>query len=83
MSTNETPSDGTIFTRRFWKETAERAIKSCAQSLIFLAGAGAVNLFKIGWQQVLIGAVGYTLISILTSITTASVKGKPTADATK
>jgi hypothetical protein len=78
-----TDNDGTIFTGKFWKETAERAIKSFAQGLLVTTGAGATNLLNVGWQQALAAAGAYTLASVLTSIVTATVKQQPTADATK
>ena len=75
--------DGTIFTRKFWKETAERAIKTFGQSWGGILFLGWTNLIDVGWVQSL-GAAGFTtLLSVLTSIGTAAAKNKPTADATK
>jgi hypothetical protein len=57
-----------IWTKNFWKQTAERAIKSFCQGLLVSLTANVISLFNIDWKAAL-GAAGlYTLYSILTSI---------------
>lgn len=57
-----------MWTRAFWKDTAERAVKTAAQSL-----AGALAGYAIGddWKAAVIGAVVTTASSVLTSIASA------------
>lgn len=55
----------------FWADTAERAIKTFAQTLVALLGAGAVDILTVGWGQMLSVSAGASLVSILTSIASA------------
>lgn len=65
-------------TSRFWVGTAERAIKTFAQSLLALITVGT-PVFGQNWPEFLGISATATLVSILTSIatpTTASAKEK-------
>lgn len=58
-----------MFTTEFWKSTAERAIKTFAQTLVAIIGVNvAVPIWQIGWQEVLGVAATATVLSVLTSI---------------
>ena len=57
----------------FWKATAERAIKTFAQSFLAAVGVGAVTLASIGWLQALTLAGVATLLSVLSSLASAKV----------
>lgn len=54
----------------FWKDAAERAVRTAAQALlsIWLVGDVAFSFYDIDWGQALGVAVGAALISILMSI---------------
>lgn len=80
---SDTGADGMIFTGKFWRETGERAIKTFAQSWGGFLLLGVANVLEVEWQKSLGAASFITLLSILTSIGTATIKQKPTADATK
>lgn len=54
--------------KTFFKDLAERAIKTFAQAMIGALGAGATGLIGVDWIQALSIAGFATLISILTSI---------------
>ena len=62
-----------VFTVGFWRETAERAIKSAAQGVLMALGASdatPVDLFGLD-VKVLVGAgFGMALLSVLTSVAT-------------
>jgi hypothetical protein len=55
----------------FWADTAERAVKTFAQTLVALLGAGAVDILHIDWGQRLSVSAGAMLVSVLTSIASA------------
>jgi len=63
-----------MFTVLFWKEATERALKTFAQFILVVAGAGALNVFAVDWSQTLGLALGGALLSYATSIVSAGVK---------
>lgn len=79
-----------IFTKTFWLEALERALKTVAQALILMWGAAeGFNLFEANWETVGGTALGGFIISILTSIVSSPfgrnnspslVKGEPGLD---
>lgn len=61
-----------MFTKSFWKQTAERAIKSAVQmALLMTAGATGFDLFTLDPVRLGLGALGAALLSVLTSIASA------------
>ncbi len=66
-----------MWTRKFWLATAERALKTFAQTFVLLLGAGAVDLLSVPWRVDLSLSIGAALLSVLTSIASSQV-----ADAT-
>lgn len=68
---------------QFWKDTAERAIKTFCQSLVGALGAGASGLIGIDWVQALSIAGFATLVSILTSIGSIKIGDEGTAGIVK
>jgi hypothetical protein len=63
-----------IWTSKFWKETAERAIKSFCQALIVMWSSDvAFDFLEVDWQKTLGVAAGMAVLSVLTSIVSASV----------
>lgn len=64
-------------TRLFWRETAERAVKSAAQSLLLLwAGDSAFNVVDADPRLAGGIAAGAAVLSILTSIASTSIGDK-------
>lgn len=64
-------------TKTFWLETAERAIKTLAQSLIAAIGVGTtVPVWELGWAEILGISLTATVLSVLTSIASAGA-GEP------
>ena len=65
-----------MFTKAFWRDAAERALKTGAQSL-----AGALAGYTIGqdWKAALVGAAVTTASSLLTSMASAPFGTKGTA----
>ncbi|MFJ8822409.1 holin [Streptomyces sp. NPDC102467] len=62
-----------MWTRSFWKATAERAIRTFAQALAAVLVAGATNLLDVDWVAAL-GTAGFaTVLAVLTAVGTAGV----------
>lgn len=59
-------------TKRFLRETLERAIKTFAQTLVAILGAGAVDLLSVPWGSALSAAGLAALLSVLTSVGSAA-----------
>lgn len=66
-----------MWNKQFWKEAAERALKSAAQALTLLwVGDGVFNAFSIEPKQAAGIALGAVALSVLTSIVSLPV-GEP------
>jgi hypothetical protein len=66
-----------MWTASFWKQVAERGIKSAAQALIGLwVGDAAFNVWQADPRKALGVAVGAFILSLLTSLVSAPV-GEP------
>ena len=68
-----------MWTKQFWVDSAERAIRTFAQALIAILGAGAVNILTVDWVQALSVGAGAAVLSLLTSIASSGfgTKGTP------
>lgn len=65
-----------LFTRAFWADAAERAIKTAAQVAVLAIGQGVtVDLFSADWRNVAGLALGGAALSLLSSIASARVPG--------
>ena len=57
-----------MFTKTFWRDTLERAVKTCAQSLVAVGLSGATGVLDVDWVNALSVSLLATLVSILTSV---------------
>lgn len=57
-----------VLSRSFWVDTAERAVKTVAQTLVAMLTADVVNVVSLDWAQLLGVSVGAGLVSVLTSL---------------
>ena len=58
-----------MFSLYFWQNTAERAIKTAAQSALSLLGTEAlVNALEVDWPVVAGVAAGGAVLSVLSSV---------------
>lgn len=57
-----------MWTVKFWRETAERAIKTAAQAALAFFVIGQTDLMSLDWLVVLSGAGVAAIASILTSL---------------
>ena len=62
-----------MWTARFWRDAAERTIRTMAQTLLALLGNQAVNVVALDWQQMLSVTVGAGLVCVLTAIVASGV----------
>lgn len=62
-----------MFTKTFWKDTAERCVKTIAQTMVAMLTAGATGLLTVDYINLLSVAGLAGLVSVLTSIGSASV----------
>lgn len=71
----------TIFTKIFWADASERAVKTIAQALLalFVTSDQVFNILTVNWLQALGVAGGAGVISILTSIVSAKVTSSSSA----
>lgn len=59
-----------LFSVEFLNYSAERAVKTFAQSALAFLGTGTIGLFEINWVNLLSVSLGAAFLSILTSIIT-------------
>lgn len=58
-----------MFTKQFWQDAFERAVKTAAQTAVVAIGAAAgFDLFTADWQTVGGAAAGGFVLSVLTSL---------------
>ena len=65
-----------MFTKKFWAEATERALKTFAQFILVLGAAGTFNVFAIDWKTNLGLALGGAVLSYATSIVSANIGPK-------
>ena len=71
-----------MFTLFWLKDAAERALKTCAQSLLATLTLNGVDILHLDWEQALAAVATATAISVLTSVLSAGVGSKGTASLT-
>lgn len=73
----------TIYSLGFWRDAAERAAKTAAQSAVIALGGDAFNVWTVDWAGVSGVSLGGALLSLLTSIGSAGLANRGTASLTK
>ena len=70
-----------MFTVAFWKDAAERAVKTAGQAAVLAVGADtlAANAFTVDWSTVAGFGLGGAALSLLTSAASIKVGTKGTA----
>ena len=64
-----------MYTRIFWKDALERAIKTAAQAVltVYLVGDVALDVFATDWYSLAGIALGGAFASVLTSIASTRI----------
>lgn len=63
-----------MFTKQFWIDASERALKTFAQTfLAMIAGVAVFNAINADWQTLLGVSLGAAVLSYLTSIVSAEI----------
>jgi hypothetical protein len=65
-----------MFTKKFWIEASERALKTFAQFILVLGAAGTLNVFATDWETNIGLALGGAILSYATSIVSAGIGPK-------
>lgn len=68
-----------MFTKLFWKDATERAIKTIAQTMVAMLTAGATGLLTVDYINLFSVAGLAGVVSVLTSIASAARAGTDTA----
>lgn len=66
-----------MWTRSFWKDAVERAVKTLAQAAVAYLAAGVTGILQVDWVQLASVAGLAALISLLTSVGSGAVTGTP------
>ncbi|MFE3907562.1 holin [Streptomyces sp. NPDC059153] len=66
-----------MFTSAFWLATAERAVRTAAQTLVATLGLDTAGVLDVDWGQGLSLAGSATLLAVLTAITTSGTGDGP------
>lgn len=71
-----------LWSKAFWADATERAIKTFAQSALATFGVGAVDLLSVNWLGVVSVGAGAAVVSLLTSLASERVGSRGTASLT-
>lgn len=63
----------TMFTKKFWIESSERALKTFAQFILVLGAAETFNVFTVDWKTNIGMAIGGALLSYASSIVSSGI----------
>lgn len=72
-----------MWTRGFWKATAERVIASTAGGALTVMGNELFNVLELDVQQTMGIALGAGLVSLLKSLATGTINGTASASASE
>lgn len=59
---------GVLTSKLFWADAIERSIKTIAQSMVAMLGAGTMGLLDVNWTNLLSVSLLAGLVSVLTSV---------------
>lgn len=68
-----------MFTRAFWRATAERAISTGAQSALLVIAADQINVVAVDWLTVGGFAAGGAALTVIKALAFGGKDGNPSA----
>lgn len=69
-----------LFNKLFWKDAAERAVKTFVQAVLAVIGVAATTpITGFDWPTILLTGLTAAVISLLTSLASAGVTGGDTS----
>ena len=68
-----------MWTRAFWKATAERAIASVAGGALSVIGADVFGVVEADWQGIASVALGAGVVAVLKALAVGYKDGNPSA----
>lgn len=57
-----------MWTKKWWKQAGERALRTFAQAALAMIGTGATPLLSVDWATILSVSAMASVVSVLTSI---------------
>ena len=72
-----------MWTKLFWKDAVERAIKTAAQAAVALMTSGATGILDVDWMNILSVSALAFVTSVLTSLIGSTTGDKGTASFVK
>lgn len=72
-----------MWSKAFWMDAIERAVKTFAQVILALGVAGALDAFEVDWVKVLGVGLGAVVLSLASSIVSAEIRKTPSASLVK
>ncbi|MGN9908629.1 holin [Phytohabitans sp. LJ34] len=72
-----------MLTRKFWKQVAERAVKTFAQAAVAVIAGDELGMLAVDWLNVLSVAGLAAIISVFTSLGSGAINEKPTPSLVK
>ena len=57
-----------MFTYGFWQETAQRCVRTFAQTVISLIGVSSFSVWSLDWQNIAGVGLGASFVSLLMSL---------------
>ena len=64
-----------MFNKAFWKDAAERSIKTAAQAAIVVLTGNAADIWHLDYKSLVSAVVLGAVVSLLTSLVSAKVTG--------
>jgi len=68
-----------MFTKKFWADAGQRAVRAFASTLLSVLTVGATHLLSVPWEGALTASGGAALVSLLTSIVGSVATNDPTS----
>ena len=72
-----------MWSKAFWMDAIERAVKTFAQVILALGVAGALDAFEVDWVKILGVGLGAVVLSLASSIVSAEIRKTPSASLVK